>query len=186
MAESWEFLAAKVANLERQVSRMSKVVSPTGGLAADVFSFGSEQFSVLPHDAASLFNGSSTTIPTGTTVTVTFNPLSGATWGHGMEIDPSSGFIRVHGANNNSILLIVASLIWDGNSSGIRDLKLRTDDGAERVDRQAAIGTSEVYSQITHIRRTPTATTEYHIDVSQDSGGDLGIDSMNLTVVRLR
>ena len=186
MAENWEVLSGKIARLEHAVSQMSKIVSPTGGLAADVFAFGSENFSVLPHDAASMFNSANTTIPTGTTVTLTFDPNSGATWSRGIEVDPSSGFIRVHGANNNNVLLIVAFGDWEGNSSGVRNLKIRTDDGSERVDRRAAIGTNIVYSQITHIRRTPTDTTEYHVDVSQDSGGDLAIAGIGLVVARLR
>lgn len=182
----WSVLEAKVARLEQQVSRLARVLSPSGGLAPDIFDGMSAFFSVLPHDAASMFQAANVTVGTGSTVTITYDANSGATWSHGIEIDPSSGFIRVHGANNGNVLLLLAFGNWAGNSSGIRDIKLRTDDGSERVNRQLPSGTSAVYSEITHIRRTKTETTEYRLDAFQDSGGNLDITSVGLVVVRLR
>ena len=181
-------LRVRMNFIESTASRAGEVMASQGaGLNPDVFQ-NSGMFSLLPHEAASMFQGTAQTIPTATDTTLLFDAASGATWSHGIAVDAATGRITVAGANRNNLLLIVAWGQWAVSAGGtIRDLKLKTDDGSLRGDRQAGLGGSTVvYTQIVHARRTPSATTYYYVDVSHDAGTDLDFDDFGFVVVRLR
>ena len=182
-----EELRLKMNRIEAAASRLDTLSAPTGGLDPNSFR-NSGGFSVLPHEAASMYNGTPQVIPTASDTTLLFDATSGATWSHGIGIDASTGRITVTGANQNTVLLLFAWGTWAANAGGtLRDIKLKSNDGLLVTDRHAGLGAAaEVFSRIVHIRRTPSATTYYYMDVNHNAGVNLNFDDFGFVVVRLR
>ena len=186
----WSVLEAKVKTLEQQVSALSKLTTPIGGLHSDVFQ-NSGPFSVLPTAFAAMTRSSASpttalTIADNTwTVVADFVPAtnSSATISLGLEVAPSSGEIKVSGIPGESVTLINMFAAFGANSSGVRGVGWLSDTGdGKQVVYPAATPTAE----LTHLRRIKSGYTSYKMEVYQNSGGPLDVNLIYFAVARIR
>src|SRR3990167_4550048 len=123
----WSVLEAKVARLEQQVSGLSRVLTPSGGLNPDLFGSMGDTMSVLPHEAASLFLHGTFTVASGFNTIVEFD-AGGATWARGMGLSQNSSGaytgISVSGLNRETVVLCEGWVTFPSNSSGDRLVKM--------------------------------------------------------------
>jgi hypothetical protein len=194
MAENWEVLSGKIARLERQVSQMSKVVSPTGGLAADVFAFNSEQFSVLPHDSGGLARDSNLSIPADTFTIVTFEDaaavttIGGLPYSRGVATDYATGKLTIAGGGDpGGVWLFAGFVSWGIDADGFRALYLAIDSnpGYPMATIPAATAGGTVVPFV-YVRSSVQTGDVYYLQVWQNSGAALDITSAAFTATRLR
>ena len=180
-----EALRQSARNIEAYSDTLGNLTTPDGFLAQDVFDKRSRQFSILPHECASLRFGTQAITNNSSTVPAVSSP-NAATWAYGMSIDISSGLINITGLANQSVYMFTAWWQWAANSSGYRELQWDAIPSGGVFDRRLNVdATLSTYNSITHVRRAVDSETSYRILVKQTSGGDLNGDGI-LTAVRIR
>ena len=182
-------LRLEMNRLQAAVGRLDTIMDPRGGLAHNVFE-NSRGFSVLPHEAASLYNQTEQTIPTTTWTTLVGDATSGATWSRGLVIDPATGTIYTTGIPGQTVLFIHAHVYWKNDMNGTKvGIQWIANDGSNLEDTQViptAVTDVSFRQEIDHIRAHPATQTSYTIRAAQYSGGDQVVDRFLFTVIRLR
>ena len=107
------------------VSQMGTMLTPNGNLDPNIFSHHSSEFSVLPHESASMVNfNENQAIPNTTHTVLTFKAEADMSaeekrfsWQHGIKINPATGEVSLKGIPDESIWLVNYEVHWENAPS---------------------------------------------------------------------
>ena len=175
------------------VSQMGTMLTPNGNLDPNIFSHHSSEFSMLPHETASMYSGTAQSIPHADYTTVVYEADSALdadelrlSWAEGIGRNPATGEFSLKGVPESTIWCFFYTLWWHGTPDYTRVLI---------VEKDTAIGVANSHDDGTSIHRMQQgsvmmrarkASTSWVLQVSQESGAALDLDGALFQVVRLR
>ena len=169
----WSYLDAKVARLEHQIATLTRYSGQQASLPPDVFQ-NSGMFSVLPHETAHYIATAPQTIPDSTWTSVSFGANSGLSYG--LAID-TTGLDKIYATGNyGTLVLMMGHISFAANSSGIRGVRLNTDQGfLAPLSQLSAISGGVTTVPFLHLVNLASTFQWYGIQVFQNSGGNLDV-----------
>jgi hypothetical protein len=189
-----ETLRLEMNRMQSVASKASDVLNMAGaGLDPNVFQ-NSGMFSLLPHEVGGLYQLQATAqvIPndTWTTMLPDTAATTDATRSKGLRIDVTNGRIYVEGIPRETEVQIVAWAAFATNTTGLRGVKWVSDDGSQLISVQSASEVSGAAGaamvQLSHLRKVNSAHSYYYMQVYQNSGGNLALDSAYFAMARVR
>ncbi len=181
--------------IQTTLNNMQRVADRVGGSVSqfDKIDAKSGRFAVLPHEAASMARDTIQTIPPGTYTTITFEPYADLfsynqkySFSNGIIATPSTGLFDVHNTVG-SIMLFCGAVQWQANSTGLRELRLKTGSGTNTsISSVPAVTAAGTVNPFAIMRKMNRADESHYLQCWQNSGGNLEISFATFGILRVR
>lgn len=188
-------LRLELNKMQRQVSQLSALVDSKGNLDANIFSHKSGQFSVLPHQAASMYrtiNETAQTIANETLTAITFHDDSlladsekRLSYSHGIKRATATGEFFLEGVPNETLFLFNAAVFFTAAPSSWFYMQVMEKDTSTGMDLDTRVA-NELVGVGSIVLQARKAAGSWQLHVWQSSGATRDIDVAYFQVTRIR
>lgn len=184
-------LSRKLNFTERYGLEAQSIAAGPGSLKHDIFH--GSNFTVLPHEAASMTRDLPMTIPNDTFTTITYKEAAdlefyslGFDFTHGITLNRATGHFSVHG-NVGDVFLISGVINFWPHATGTRHVTLFAGDAASSsvTGGVGTAGSRGWQCSFALLRELEKEDEDYEIGAYQDSGGDLFLEA-TFSMARIR
>ena len=177
-------------------SQLSALLTPSGDLDPNIFSHHSSEFSMLPHQTASMFRSAENqSIPDETATTITYELDSAhdadekrLSWAFGIERDIANGEFLLKGVPNKTVWLFSYYVFWAG-AGPTAEIQIGI------VEKDTATGLNHTYDDAASIGNVQSgavmmkarkAASSWTLRAYHNSAGAINISNALFQVARIR